>query len=83
MNVMPELFFRQRHKVDTEDLALTFVEEEVGRFDWQKNWEQVKAKGDVRQKIERWLEALNVDHSPDEIIAYLDRATAERAGRWR
>ena len=81
--VAPEMFYRRKSSLDTEDLALTFMEEEVGRFDWQKNWEAVKARGDVRQKVQRWLEALNVDHNPDDIIAYLDKATAERAGRWR
>lgn len=81
--VAPELFFRRKSQMDTEDLALTFMEEEVGRFDWQKNWNAVKERGDVRGKIQRWLKALNVEHNPDEIIAYLDKVTAERAGRWR
>ena len=69
--------------MDTEDLALLFLENEVGRFDWQANWQKVKTKGDIRNRIQHWLEALNVDHDPNEIVDYLDRLAIDRAGRWR
>jgi hypothetical protein len=81
--VAPELFHRRKSQPDTEDLALTFLEEEIGRFDWQNNWKAVKAKGNVREKVQRWLKALNVEHNPDEIVAFLDDYTARQAGRWR
>jgi len=79
----PDLIRRTRPAVDTEDLACQFVEEEVGRFDFRTNWAKVKEKGDVRQRIQQWLEALNTEGNPDEIIEYLDRLVADRAGNWR
>lgn len=82
MNVTPELMFRTKSSVDTEDLALSFMEEEVGRFDWSRNWAKIKESGTARQKIQDWLTALQVEHDPDEIVSYLDRLTAERTGRW-
>jgi len=77
------MFFRRKSQPDTEDLALTFLEEEIGRFDWQNNWKTVKATGNAREKVQRWLEALNIEHSPDEIVTYLDQYVAKQAGRWR
>lgn len=74
--------FRTKVPVDTEDLALSFMEEEVGRFDWMANWPKIKAAGTARQKVQNWLEALQIDHNPDEIVAYLDSMVTERKGRW-
>jgi hypothetical protein len=83
VNVPSELIIRTKTPGhDTEDLAFSFVEEEVGRFDWRNNWPKIKESGTARQKIQDWLNALQVEHDPDEIILYLDRMLAERAGRW-
>ena len=79
----PDLIRRTRSPVDTEDAALQFIEDEVGRFDFRNNWAKVKEKGGVRQRIQQWLEALNADGNPDEIIEYLDRLVVDRAGNWR
>ena len=68
--------------MDTEDLAATFAEEEVGRFDFKHNWEALKARTDIRQRVAQWLEQLNVDNNPDEVISALDRMAASRPGRW-
>jgi len=76
------LHFRQRHSVSTEDLACQFMEDEVGRLDFRNNWKKLKETQNVRQRIQQWLEALNVDGQPDEIITYLDKLVAERAGNW-
>jgi len=82
MNVPLELIRRTKSPTNTEDLALTFMEEEVGRFDWANNWPKLKAQGNARQKVQDWLAALQVEHSPDEIVSYLDKMLAERSGRW-
>lgn len=82
MNVAPELIRRTRRGWDSEDLALEFIENEVGRFDWSGNWAKIKESGTARQKIQDWLVALQVEHDPDEIVSYLDKLTAERTGRW-
>jgi len=74
--------FRTRSAEDVEDLALSFMENEVGRFDWANNWAKLKSDGTARQKIQDWLDALQIEHDPGEIASYLDQLTAERAGRW-
>ena len=82
MNVPTELIRRTRQQWDTEDLALLYVEEEVGRFDWRNNLPKIKATGTLRQRVQNWLAALQVEHNPDEIVSYLDKMLAERSGKW-
>jgi hypothetical protein len=82
MDVPVELIRRTKGRADVEDLALTFKEEELGRFDWNNNWQKIKADGTARGRIGRWLEALQIDASPEDIMAYLDRTAAERPGQW-
>lgn len=82
MNITPDLIHRTRQSWDTEDLALLFIEEEVGRFDWKNNWPKVKESGDIRQRVANWLSALQIEHDPDEIVSHLDKLVAERSGRW-
>lgn len=74
--------FRTKSPVDTADLAATFMEEEVGRFDWADNWPKIKAAGTAHQKVQDWLSALQIEHDPNEIVTYLDGMVAERKGRW-
>jgi hypothetical protein len=78
--VTPELIFRTRKNFNTEDLALLFMEEEVGRFDWKNNWEIVKQSGEARQRIENWLMTLGIQADSAEIIAFLDNL--KQTGRW-
>lgn len=73
---------RSRQMVDADDLATTFVEEEVGRFDFQKNWEAMKQRTNIRERVRQWLEQLNVDNNPDEVIAAIDLLASSRPGRW-
>lgn len=82
MNVPTELILRTKSPPDTEDLALTFMEEEVGRFDWRNNWPKIKERGEARQKVQDWLSAIHVEHNPDEIVSYLDQLYDGRSGRW-
>lgn len=82
MNVPTELIVRTKSSPDTEDLALTFIEEEVGRFDWKNNWPKIKEQGTARQRVQDWLNAIQVEHNADEIVSYLDKMVAGRSGRW-
>lgn len=82
MNVMPELIRRTKSAPDIEDLALLFMEEEVGRFDWAANWKKLRADGVAEKRIQEWLDALNCDCDPREIAFYLDGMAENRTGRW-
>ena len=82
MSTSPEFIKRTRQSWDTEDLALAYIEEEIGRHDWANNWEKAKARGNVSSRIQEWLEAINVQHEPKEIVAYLDDMVKNRRGTW-
>lgn len=73
---------RSRILDDAEDLALTWVEQELGRYSFPKNWKAVKASGLARSRIQGWLQAANVEGDPDEIIRAIDRLAANYAGKW-
>ena len=77
------LFNRTKQVYDSEDLALLFMETEIGRFDYANNWQSRKAKGDIRKEIQDWLDSIHVDGNPDEIIEYLNELVEKRAGHWR
>lgn len=78
--------FRPKTGPDTEDLALSFMENEVGRHRWQKNWpkwkEQFADENALKQRINAWLRYIQVEHDPQEIIDYLDRMVETRVGKW-
>ena len=80
--VEPAFHRRTRQAVDVDDLATTFVEEEVGRHDFKNNWEALKRRTDIRERVQLWLDQINVDNNPDEVIATIDRMAASRPGRW-
>jgi hypothetical protein len=69
--------------LDAEDLAFVFMEEEIGRFDWKANWEKIKATGTATQRVQDWLNTMQIDNqNPDELVRILDTVAAERSGRW-
>ncbi len=82
MDLTPDLIFRHRSH-DVEDIALEFVEQELGRFDWRNNWATAKASGALPQRIQAWLEAVGTNADAQEIIQYIDTLVADRPGRWR
>jgi hypothetical protein len=67
---------------DTEDLALLFIEEEVGRFDWRNNWPAIQAAGLGLERVDNWLRTIKVEHDAQQIVAFLDQMVRDRSGRW-
>lgn len=80
--VDPSLTFRRKPEHDTEDLACTFLEEEVGRFDWINNWKTIKSSGAALNRVREWLSLVNIQHDPQAIVEYLDKLATTRTGRW-
>lgn len=73
---------RNRCAPDLEDLALTFIEEEVGRHDWQENWQRIKEAGTATLKLHEWLTALGcTDITPTKVEQEIDRL-AKRPGKY-
>lgn len=68
---------------DTEDLALTFIETEVGRHDWARNWCQIRDSGTAIQRIQRWLDVMQIDHDPKLIEQHLNDLCRYLKGAWR
>jgi hypothetical protein len=82
MNVPTELMFK-RPPTDPDDLALDYVENEVGRFDWMNNWPKHKEQRPIRDRVAAWLERLQAQADPDDIIRRIDDLVTKRPGRWR
>lgn len=66
-----------------ESLAMTFMEDEIGRFDWKNNWENYKIRNNAEQKIMDWLQYLGVVMEPLKIIEALDRMARDWNGSWK
>lgn len=77
------LQYRRRQLLDTEDAALHFVEEELGRFDAANNWKTIKSQGQAQRRIQDFLNRLNLGNNVQEITEFLDRFFMDRPGRWR
>lgn len=67
---------------ETEDLACDFVEQELGKWDWQGNWDILKAADIAEQRIADWLMQVKVTHSAKSIEKFLDHRVANLRGRW-
>lgn len=68
----------------TQDVALEYIEGEVGRHDWEHNWRDHKAKNgrNLRERIAAWLQHYEIDHDPQAIIDYIDSELMMRPGKW-
>jgi len=66
-----------------EDLACSFVEQEVGRLDWKNNWMQLREQSDVVELIQQWLNRYRIDGNAAEIAQWIDDLAAHSDGRWR
>ena len=64
---------------NTEDLAMDFIETEVGHHDWCSNletWFNEHGVDGVVSAVECWLKTSGQDGDPDAIVAYLKRMMA-------
>lgn len=69
---------------DVEDIALSFVEDEVGRFDWMNNWKKFKLRHNAVSKVRSYLQYLNYpDVKAVDVVKFIDALVDERPGRWK
>lgn len=67
----------------TQDIALEYIEGEVGRHDWEHNWQDHKTKNqNLRERIAAWLQHYEIDHDPQAIIDYIDNELLMHPGKW-
>jgi hypothetical protein len=67
---------------EIEDIACSFIEEEIGHYDWRHNWLVTKSAGTARNRVEQWLKSVNSTLNPDDLVRYLDTLASSRCGRW-
>jgi hypothetical protein len=66
---------------EIQDLACDYVEQEVGRHDWQNNWLKRRGENDEQKNIEVWLRRIGENEGAAEpIMLWLD-GLAKRMGR--
>lgn len=78
------LQYRRRPVYETEDVALDYIENEVGRHDWAENWKKLKGKHPgMKHRVQAYLDRYEIDHDPQGLIDYLDRMVTTRTGKWK
>jgi len=80
------LILEEDQRVD--DLSFDFIENEVGRHDWSKNWPQFKQKHQtddaLKAVIQAWLDSIGEQCDPGLLVIHIDGLCQSQAGkRWR
>ena len=67
-----------------QDIALEYMEGEVGRHDWKRNWaDHKKRHGEsLKDKVAAWLRHFEIDHDPQGLIDYIDGELSLQDGKW-
>ncbi len=66
-----------------QDVAADFIENEVGRFDWLRNWGVIRSQGDPVPKVQAYLDTYAITADARKIVAEIDRMAVENPGRWK
>jgi len=67
-----------------QDIALEYMEGEVGRHDWKRNWQDHKKRHgeSLREKVAAWMKHFEIDHDPQGLIDYIDGELSLQKGKW-
>jgi len=68
---------------DAIEIAADFIEDEVGRFDWQSNWKTLKSKVNIIDKVQAYLKNYGLTANAQEIVNIIDSMSADNPGRWK
>ena len=68
---------------DPAEIAVDFIENEVGRLDWTANWQVIKEKEDPLAKVQTYLRDYGLMADAQEIVNIIDRMAVENPGRWK
>jgi hypothetical protein len=79
----PMQHFPARQVLETEDIAADFIENELGRHDWARNWPAYKAKPGLRDRIATWLASAGYQAEPEAVEKAIDQLILTRPGKWR
>lgn len=67
-----------------QDIALEYMEGEVGRHDWKRNWKDHKSRHgeSLKDRVAAWLKHFEIDHDPQGLIDYIDGELSLQDGKW-
>lgn len=68
---------------DVTEIAADFVENEVGRFDWVRNWEVIKEKEDPVAKVQHYLLTYGLMADAREVVNIIDQMARTNPGHWK
>jgi hypothetical protein len=68
---------------DLQDIAYDFIENELGRFDWVKNWWTLRQQGLAESRMQAYLEQYAIDADAATVTAYIDRMVLTNPGTWQ
>ena len=66
---------------DSTDLALDFIENEIGGNSFVKNWKAAKQAKNVVEMIANWMEKIGATGDPQQVAKVIDEL-ADRGTRW-
>ena len=84
---MPDAAFFRPHTDPVENLAVDFIEQELGRLDFHKNWQVFKRKfpgpADQQKRVQDWLDRLGIQAqaTPQQILDHIEKLSTHD-GLW-
>lgn len=63
------------------DLALDFLEQEVGRHDWKNNWKDIRSE--AHERVTAWFKRIGLNGvDPSPVISKIDHLSTTLYGTW-
>jgi hypothetical protein len=66
---------------DSTDLALDFIEHEIGGNAFVRNWKLAKEKVNVEEMIAQWMKKIGAVGNPQQVVKVIDEL-ADRGTQW-
>ncbi len=67
---------------DIEDVAYDFIEQEVGRYDWRRNWTGMRKDHDMVEHARTWLSRYGINVDAQELVHWIDEFAGQVKGNW-
>lgn len=62
---------------DNMDLALDFIEHEVGGSRLGRNWAAMKSKGDIAERVSHWMQKIGANGDASVLVKLIDELAAK------
>ena len=66
---------------DSTDIALDFIENEIGGNTFVRNWNAAKKQGDVVKTVANWMSKVGISGDAQKVVDVID-ALASRGTQW-